>query len=107
MSYFAKPYFLIYDEWFDDNLEKTKLDIKKQKLKTFSNLHDFFYDQSIYKIGASEKHMQLDIKVNKKNLLPMIISRRVKKNILQYPTKNFVYLKGFLNADLNLISQKN
>ena len=69
LSYFAKPYFLNYDEWFDDDLEKTQLYIKNKKLKTISNLHDFFYDQSIYKIGASEKHMQLDIKVNKKELI--------------------------------------
>ena len=69
MSYFAKPYFVIYDEWFDHDLEKTKLDIKNKKLKSISYLHDFFYSQSIYKIGASEKHMQLDIKVNKKELI--------------------------------------
>ena len=68
MSYFAKPNFIIYDEWFDDNLEKTKLDVKKKKIKTISNMHDFFYEQSNYKVGASENNLQLDIKVNKKKL---------------------------------------
>ena len=69
MSYFAKPNFIVYDEWFDDDLEKTKLDIKNKKIKNISNTHEFFYDQSNYKVGASEKHMQLDIKVNEKELI--------------------------------------
>ena len=68
MSYFAEPNFIIYDEWFDDDLEKTKLDIQK-KIKTTSNVHEFFYELSNYKIGASENNMQLDIKANKKELI--------------------------------------
>ena len=68
LSYFAKPNFIIYDEWFDDNLEKTKLDVKNKKIKTISNMHEFFYQQSNYKVGASENNFKLDIKVNKKEL---------------------------------------
>ena len=30
LSYFAKPNFIIYDEWFDDNLEKSKNGIKNK-----------------------------------------------------------------------------
>ena len=68
MSYFAKPNYIIYDEWFDDNFKKTKLDVKNKKIKTFSNMHQFFYEQSNYKVGASENNLQLDLKVNKKEL---------------------------------------
>ncbi len=68
MSYFAKPNFIIYDEWFDDYLEKTKLYVKNKKIKKFSNMHEFFYEQSNYKVGASENILKLDIKVNKKEL---------------------------------------
>ena len=68
MSYFAKPNFIIYDEWFDDNLEKTNFYLKNKKIKTISNMHEFFYEQSNYKVGASENNLQLDIKVNKKKL---------------------------------------
>ena len=68
LSYFAKPKFIIYDEWFDDDLEKNKLDFKNKKIKNISNMHDFFYEQSNYKVGASENNLQLDIKVNKKEL---------------------------------------
>ena len=31
-------------------------------------MHDFFYEQSNYKVGASENYLQLDIKVKKKEL---------------------------------------
>ena len=69
LSYFAEPNFIIYDEWFDDDLEKTRLDIKNKKIKTTENLHEFFYELSNHKIGASENNMQLDIKSNKKELI--------------------------------------
>ena len=31
-------------------------------------MHEFFYEQSNYKVGASENNLQLDINVNKKKL---------------------------------------
>ena len=68
LSYFAKPNFIAYDEWFDDNIKKNKLDVKNKEIKTISNLHEFFYEQSNYKIGASEHNMQLELKLNEKEL---------------------------------------
>ena len=69
LSYFAKPNFIIYDEWFDDNLKKTKLDVKNKKIKTISNIHEFFFEQSNYKVGASENNLQIDINLERKELL--------------------------------------
>ena len=68
MSYFAKPNFIIYDEWFDDDFKKPQLDVKNKKIKAISNIHEFFYEQSNYKVGASENNLKLEIKLNKKNL---------------------------------------
>jgi len=68
LSYFAKPNFIVYDEWFDDNLEKTKLYVKNKKIKTISNIHQFFYEQSNYKVGASENNLQIDIDKNRDEL---------------------------------------
>ena len=59
----------MYDEWFDDNLEKTKLYVKNKKIKTISNIHQFFYEQSNYKVGASENNLQIDIDKNREVLL--------------------------------------
>ena len=69
MSYFAEPNFIKYDEWFDDDLEKNKYDVEYKKIKTTSKIHDFFYEQSNYKIGGSENNFQLEIKVNEKELI--------------------------------------
>ena len=69
LSYFAEPNFIIYDEWFDDDLERTKLYIQIKKIKTTSSVNEFFYESSNHIIGASENNMQLDIKANKKELI--------------------------------------
>ena len=44
LSYFAKPNFIVYDEWFDNDFQKNKLDVKNKKIKTISNMHEFFYE---------------------------------------------------------------
>ena len=90
MSYFAKPNFIVYDEWFDNNFKKTNLDFKNKKIKTISNMHEFFYEQSNYKVGASENNLQLDIKVNKKKLS----NKNYLENTLEKDTK--LSIKKFL-----------
>ena len=68
LSYFAKPNFIVYDEWFDNDFKKTKLDFKNKKIKTISNMHEFFYEQSNYKVGASENNLQIDIDKNREEV---------------------------------------
>ena len=57
MFYFAKPIFVIYDEWFDNDFKKTKLNFKNKKITNISKIHEFFYAQSNYKVGASENNL--------------------------------------------------
>ena len=68
MSYFAKPNFIVYDEWFDNDFKKTKLDFKNKKIIKSSKIHEFFYEQSNYKVGASENNLQIDINQNRGKL---------------------------------------
>ena len=68
MSYFAKPNFIVYDEWFDNDFKKTKLDFKNKKIKKVSKIHEFFYEQSNYKVGASENNLQIEIDKNREEL---------------------------------------
>ena len=68
LSYFAKPNFIVYDEWFDNDFQKTKLNIKNNKITNISKIHEFFYEQSSYKVGASENNLQLDIDENREEL---------------------------------------
>ena len=79
LSYFAKPNFIVYDEWFDNDFKKTKLDFKNQKITKSSKIHEFFYEQSNHKVGASENNLQLEIKVNKKELF----NRNHRENTLE------------------------
>ena len=67
-SYFAKPKLIFYDEWFDDNLEKSNFYLKNKKITNISNIHEFFYEQSNYKVGASENNLQIDINENREEL---------------------------------------
>ena len=90
LSYFAKPNFIIYDEWFVDNLKKTKTYVKNKKIKNISNMHEFFYEQSSIKVGASENNLQLKIKSNKKELL----NKNYLENTLEKDTK--LSIKKFL-----------
>ena len=46
LSYFAKPNFIVYDEWFDNDFQKTKLNVKNKKITNISKIHEFFYKQS-------------------------------------------------------------
>jgi len=41
-SYFANPKLIVYDEWFDNDLKKTKPDVKNKKITSFSKIHEFF-----------------------------------------------------------------
>ena len=86
MSYFAEPNFIIYDEWFDYDLENTNFDVKNKKLKTTTNLHEIFYELSNHKIGASENNMQIEIKANKKEL---ITNNYLAHNYLDNISNNF------------------
>ena len=68
LSYFAKPNYIVYDEWFDNDFKKTKLDFKNKKTTNSSKIHEFFYEQSNYKIGASENNFQIEIDENREEL---------------------------------------
>ena len=68
LSYFAKPNFVVYDEWFDNDFKKTKLNVKNKKIRNISSIHEFFYEQSNYKVGASENCLQIEIDKNREKL---------------------------------------
>ena len=111
MSYFAEPNFIIYDEWFDDNLEKAKLDVKNKKIKTTENVHEFFYELSNHKVGASENNMQLDTKANKKELITNnYLANNYLENISESYSplshKKFKLLKKFTRNKVKFIITK-
>ena len=100
MSYFAEPNFIIYDEWFDDDVEKTNFDVKNKKLKTTENLHEFFYELSNHKIGASENNIQIDTKANKKELNTNNYLDNISNSFSPLSNNKFKIFKKFIKSKL-------
>ena len=100
MSYFAKPNFIIYDEWFDNNLIKTENDFKNKKIKNISNIHDFFYEQSKHKLGASENNMQLNIKLNEKEIITNYYSEKTSEKYNSITNKKFKIFEKLIKSKL-------
>ena len=105
MSYFAKPNFIVYDEWFDNDLKKTKLNVKNKKIKNISNIHEFFYEQSNYKVGASENNLQIDIDENREELLNNYYFENNSEKYDSFSIKNLCSLKKLPKTNLTLISK--
>ena len=93
LSYFAKPNFIVYDEWFDNNLKKTKLNVKNKKITNISNIHQFFYEQSNYKVGASENNLQIDINENREDLFNNYYSENSSEKYSSLSNKKFLFFK--------------
>ena len=100
LSYFAKPNFIVYDEWFDDDLKNNKLDFKNKKIKNITNIHEFFYKQSNYKVGGSEKKLQFDIKVNEKKLLSNNFLEKNSRKYKSLSIKNFWFFEKLTKSKL-------
>ena len=104
MSYFAKPNFIVYDEWFDNDLKKTKLNVKNKKITKISNIHEFFYKQSNYKVGASENYLQIDINENREKLFNNYYFKNNSEKYDSFSNKKFLFFgkisKNTLNFDI-------
>ena len=55
MTYYAKPNYIKYDEWFDSNIDPCELEYEKEK-KFSDSVHEKFYKMSKHNliIGGSE-----------------------------------------------------
>ena len=93
MSYFAKPNFIVYDEWFDNDFKKTKLYFKNKKVTKSSKIHEFFYEQSNYKFGASENNLQIDIDKNREELFNNYYFENNSEKYDLLSNKKFVFFK--------------
>ena len=93
MSYFAKPNFIVYDEWFDNDLKKSELNFKNKKITNISKIHDFFYEQSNYKVCASENNLQIDINEHREELLKNYYFENSSKKSYSLSNKKFLFFK--------------
>ena len=106
LSYFAKSNFIPYDEWFENDLKKTKLDFKNKKIKTISNMHEFFYEQSNYKVGASEKVLQIGIDKNREELLNNYYFENNSEKYDSLSNKKFLFFEKIAQNKLKFYLKK-
>ena len=50
LSYFAKPNFIVYDEWFDNDFKKISLILKIKKQQIVQKYMNFFMNNLITKL---------------------------------------------------------
>ena len=100
MSYFAKPNFIVYDEWFDNDLKKTKLYVKNKKITNISKIHEFFYEKSNYKVGASENNLQIDINENREKLFNNYYFEKNSEKYDSLSNKKFLFFDKITKNEL-------
>ena len=106
MSYFAKPNFIFYDEWFDNDFKKNKLDFKNKKITNTLNIHEFFYEQSNYKVGASEKHLQININENREELFNNYYFEKNSEKYDSLSNKKFLFFEKIAQNKLKFNLKK-
>jgi len=97
LSYFAKPNFIVYDEWFDNDFQKTKLNVKNKKITNISKIHEFFYEQSNYKVGGSENNLQIDINENREELFNNYYFENNSDKYDSLSNKKFIFFEKIFN----------
>ena len=102
MSYFAKPNFIVYDEWFDNYFKKSKLDFKNKKITNSSKIHEFFYEQSNYKVGASENNLQIDIYENRDELFNNYYFENNSEKYDSLSNKKFLFFEKIIKNKFNI-----
>ena len=102
LSYFAKPNFIVYDEWFDNDFKKNKLDFKNKKIKNISKIHEYFYEQSNYKVGASEKILQIDIDENREKLFNNYYFEKNSEKYDSLLNKKFLFFRKINKKKFNI-----
>ena len=62
MTYYAKPNFIEYDKWFDENIDPLDLNYYFDEKKYINTVHEKFYNLSSKKlvIGSSDKFIELN-----------------------------------------------
>ena len=51
LSYFAKPNYIVYDEWFDNDFKKISLILKIKKQQIVQKYMNFFMNNLITKLA--------------------------------------------------------
>jgi len=96
---------MVYDERFDNDFKKTKLNLKTKIITNISNINEFFHEQSNYIVGASENNLQIDINENREKLFNNYYCENNSEKYDSLSKKNFCSLEKLPKTNLTLISK--
>jgi len=72
-----------------------------KKIKTISNMHEFFYAQSNYKVGASENNLQIDIDKKREELFNNYYLENNSEKYDSLSNKKFLFFGKITKNKLN------
>ena len=76
------------------------------KIKKVSNIHEFFYEQSNYKVGASENNLQIDIDKNREELFNNYYFENNSEKYDSLSNKKFLFFEKIAKNRLKLNLKK-
>ena len=80
-------------------LKKIKLMLK---IKNISNIHEFFYEQSNYKVGASENNLQIDINEYREELFNNYYLENNSEKYDSLSNKKFLFFEKITKNKFNI-----
>ena len=72
------------------------------KITNISNIHEFFYEQSNYKVGGSENNLHIDINENREELFNNYYFENNSEKYDSLSNKKFLFFGKILKNKLNL-----
>ena len=101
LSYFAEPNFIVYDKWFDNDFKQITTNEKNSRITKIPNIHEFFYEQSNYKVGASENNLQININENRAELFNNYYLKNNSEKYNSLSNKKFLFFGKITKNKLN------
>ena len=87
-------------------LKKTNVNVKNKKITNTLNIHEFFYEQSNYKVGASEKHLQININENREELFNNYYFEKNSEKYDSLSNKKFLFFEKITKNNLEFNIKK-
>ena len=79
--------------------------LKIKKITNSSKIHEFFYEQSNYKVGDSENNLQIEIDENREELFNNYYFKNNSEKYDWLSNKKFLFFGKITKKNLTLISK--
>tara|TARA_Y100000589_G_scaffold328642_1_gene373215 strand:+ start:3465 stop:3899 length:435 start_codon:yes stop_codon:yes gene_type:complete len=103
-SYPAKPYFIPYDDWFNNNSSNFQNKSKVKGAKNISTIHEFFFRESDVKVGGSDNHIQTNFPNKSSKKIRISSSKNSDKSFFYKSEEKYSYSK--IPREVKLLTKK-